>query len=107
MQPLHLVLACAGGMSSSLLVAAVQKAAAKINLTVTVEAIPSAFIEKRLTEIPVDVVLLAPQVRYELPTLQKKLAATATPIAIMEMRAYGTVDGDKILQQALSVSQKK
>jgi len=53
-----------------------------------------------------DVILIGPQVRY----LEKKIRAAAEPagvkVGIIDSMAYGMVQGDKVLDQALELAGK-
>ena len=48
-----------------------------------------------------DVMLLGPQVRF----LESKMKAIAggKPVAVIDMQAYGTMNGAKVLEQALKL----
>lgn len=94
-----ILLVCNAGMSTSMLVMKMQKAAEAKGLDVSIEA-------KALTvaknEIPgVDIVLLGPQIRYELNNV-KKIAGNV-PVEAIDMMAYGMMDGQKVLERALEV----
>ena len=51
-----------------------------------------------------DVVMLGPQVRHELKGLRTK---TETPIEVIEMRDYGMMNGEKVLEAAIKVIDAK
>lgn len=90
-------------MSTSLLVERMRKVAGERELAVRIEAIPQADFESRVGE--ADVVLLGPQVRYKLGEFRQLAAARGTPIDIIDMVAYGTVNGARVLDQALALIQ--
>ena len=48
-----------------------------------------------------DVLLLGPQVRF-LESKMKGLAGDK-PVAVIDMQAYGTMNGEKVLEQALNL----
>lgn len=55
-----------------------------------------------------DVILLGPQIGYELPNV-KELAGE-TPAAVIDMKEYGSMDGKKVLKTAyklMKAAQKK
>lgn len=91
-----IILCCAAGMSTSLIVQKMQKAAAEQGYECEIIAIPYSKSNKQLAE--ADVILLGPQVRYNLKTCQESLPNI--PCAVIDMRAYGMCDGKAILQQA-------
>lgn len=85
-------------MSTSLLVEKMKKAAQERHLDVDIEAIPVADYETRIDE--ADVVLLGPQVRYKLSTFKQVADQKGKPIDVIDMVAYGMVNGAKVLDQA-------
>jgi cellobiose PTS system EIIB component len=88
-------------MSTSLLVENMKKAAVKRGLEVYIEAIAAEEFDSRLETF--DVVLLGPQVRYKRGVWLPKAQAAAKPLDVIEPVTYGTVNGDKALDQALSL----
>ncbi|MDK2813802.1 PTS system oligo-beta-mannoside-specific EIIB component [bioreactor metagenome] len=94
-----IVLLCAAGMSTSLLVTKMQAAADKSGFACEIRAYGVA---QAPTVIPeADVVLLGPQVKYTLAKFQKEYADKK--IAAIDMRVYGMVDGEKALEQARTI----
>lgn len=92
----NIVLLCAAGMSTSLLVTKMQEAAAKKGMECTISAHSVFEADRWIPE--ADVVLVGPQIRYELDRLR-----TAYPdhrIEPMDMTMYGMVDGEGILKHA-------
>lgn len=98
---MRILLCCSAGMSTSLLVERMKKVAQERQLQVEIEAIPAADFESRLDE--ADVALLGPQIRYRLNDFKKVAAARGKPLDIIDMMAYGTVNGAKVLDQALAL----
>ena len=92
----NVVLLCAAGMSTSLLVSKMQQAAAEENYEVIISAHPYSAAS---TVVPdADVVLLGPQVRFNLKKLQEEFPDKK--IATIEMMDYGTVNGKAVLKTA-------
>lgn len=60
----RIMLACAAGMSTSMLVARMQKAAQEKGLDTEIFAVPASEARSRIEQEPVDVLLLGPQVMY-------------------------------------------
>lgn len=54
----------------------------------------------------VDVVLLAPQVRFLEKNLKRVLDPLGIPVAIINGIDYGTMDGEKVLNDALAMIEK-
>jgi len=94
----RILLCCAAGMSTSLLVTKMEQSAAKKGVEAKIWAVPESQVEQQL---PVDVVLLGPQVRFALKSVQSKVGDT--PVAVIDMRDYGTMNGEKVLANALKL----
>ena len=91
-----IVLFCAAGMSTSLLVNKMKQAAAKIGKDYDIAAYSLNEEEKHAPD--ADVVLLGPQVRYALAKLQAKYPGK--PIEGIDMRMYGMMDGEGVIGYA-------
>ncbi|ECU9386473.1 PTS sugar transporter subunit IIB [Salmonella enterica subsp. enterica serovar Newport] len=97
----YILLCCAAGMSTSLLVQKMKEAALKRGADVSVRAIPVAECEENLQQ--ADVILLGPQVRYEQHHLQVMAGANGKKVAVIDMKDYGLMDGDAVLEKALKL----
>lgn len=91
-----ILLVCNAGMSTSILVRNMQKAAKEKDLDCEIEA-------KSLTQAKKDldganVILLGPQIGYELNSVRE--LAGSTPCAVIDMKDYGAMDGMKVLKTA-------
>ena len=92
----RIVLFCAAGMSTSLLVNKMKQAAAKIGKDYDIAAYSLNEEEK---EAPTaDVILLGPQVRYALAKLKAKYPGK--PVEGIDMRMYGMMDGEGTIEFA-------
>lgn len=91
-----IVLMCAAGMSTSLLVTKMRKAAAKEGFECDINAYPIA--EAADCGKDADIILLGPQVRYQLKDVKSK--CPNVPVEAIDMMAYGMMDGAKVLTQA-------
>ena len=91
-----IVLLCASGMSTSMLVKKMQEAAKAENYDCTIEAFSAS--EAATKAADADVILLGPQIRFQ----QKKIAAEVpgVPVDSIDMRMYGRMDGKGALAQA-------
>ena len=94
-----ILLVCNAGMSTSMLVAKMKKAAEKDGIEVSIEAKPLSDAKAQIQE--TDIVLLGPQIRYELDNVRK--IAGSTPVEAIDMKDYGMMNGEKVLKQALEV----
>ena len=99
---MNILLVCTGGMSTSLIASRLEEAAEDRGLDITAEAFPSDNLADIIADY--DVVLLGPQVKYK----QEELAAVADehgiPLEVIDGEAYGMMEEDKILDQALEMS---
>ncbi|MBB6623265.1 PTS sugar transporter subunit IIB [Clostridium gasigenes] len=94
-----ILLVCAAGMSTSLLVNKMKQAAKEMGIEVDIEALPVSECSSVIDE--VDIVLLGPQVRFQKPQVDK-LVDGRIPVEVMDMRLYGTMNGKAILESTLS-----
>lgn len=96
-----ILLCCAAGMSTSLLVNKMRKVAEEHKVPVEIKAVS---IDKFEEEIKVsDVVLLGPQVKYKLDEFQKIASGYGKKVAVIDTKDYGTMDGKKVLSQAIKL----
>lgn len=99
----HILLVCSAGMSTSLLVTKMQKAADAASAAVTVDAVSTGEFEKYLEQQSPTVVLLGPQIRFLREEYTKRLAKQDIPLAVISMVDYGMMDGESVLNQALDL----
>src|SRR5690606_30194618 len=96
-----IVLVCAAGMSTSLVVQRMKKEAADRQLDVEVIAIPMEEFEEQIQD--ASVVLVGPQVRFRLAELVVNANNYGVPVSVNDHRHFSMVNGDKILDTALSL----
>ncbi len=99
---IRVVFVCCAGMSTSLLVERVNRAAKEKGLEIETYAMGEAEARKDLSK--ADILLLGPQVRYLAGSFEKALGDSKTKLGIVDMQAYGRMDGEKVLQQILEMS---
>lgn len=92
---MNVLLACAAGMSTSLLVANMRKQAQPGD---TIEAVSYPEVPERLAEF--DVVLLGPQIKFRLSELQTLTSEHGKAAGVIDMRVYGMMDGAAAMAQA-------
>ena len=95
------MLVCAAGMSTSLLVTKMEKAAAAMGDEVEIFALPISEGEKRVGD--VDCILLGPQVRFQKSAIEKLAAGRKKgpiPVEVIDMRDYGTMNGKAVFEMA-------
>lgn len=103
MEKINILLVCNAGMSTSLLIEKIEKAGAEQSIEAAVDARPVDDLKNHLAD--KDVVLLGPQVRFKEKQV-KEMVEGKIPVSIIDMSAYGTMNGEKVLQQALSLVEK-
>lgn len=96
---MNVLLVCAAGMSTSLLVNRMNEAAQAKGIDIHIEAHPVGSVEQYGDA--ADVILLGPQVRYELKKVQKQYADK--PVEVINMQDYGMMNGSKILDRVLEL----
>lgn len=101
---MKITLLCALGMSTSLLVERMKKVAEKRGIDAVIEAHSADRIDKEAESS--DVILIGPQIRYKKNELFKKAEAANVPINIIDMKAYGSTNGEEVLDQALKLIEK-
>lgn len=94
---LRIMLACAAGMSTSILVQRMEDAAKAQGKDYKIWAADQTSVEAELGNF--DVLLLGPQVRHILKKI-KGIVGDAAPVEVIEPRAYGMGDGAAVIAQA-------
>jgi len=98
-----IMLVCSAGMSTSLLVSKMEKAAAARDLDADIFAVSASEADTHLEKKEIDVIMLGPQVRYMKGQFEKKVAGKGIDVAVIDMKDYGMVNGEKVLDTALSL----
>ena len=97
--PRKILLCCAAGMSTSLLVTKMKQDAAARNLDVEIEALP---INEGMDKVDqVDVILLGPQVGYAKANFEK-VADGKINVSVIPMADYGRMNAKKINDEAMA-----
>ncbi|ALD66114.1 MULTISPECIES: PTS sugar transporter subunit IIB [Spiroplasma] len=91
-----ILLACNAGMSTSILVKNMQNYAFEEDINVEIKAV--SINEAKLNGKNWDIVLLGPQVGYELEEMKSYLNM---PVFVIEKEDYGKANGEKVLKFAL------
>ncbi|WP_174509865.1 PTS sugar transporter subunit IIB [Klebsiella oxytoca] len=97
----RIVLCCAAGMSTSMLVDKMQAEAQQRALSLEIYAVPVAEFERELPN--ADVILLGPQVKYEAARLADLAAPHGIAVAVIDMADYGMMRGAAVLDKALTL----
>lgn len=95
----RIILACAVGFSSSMLVERMKTYANEEQLDVFVDAVSEEGINKIIDQ--VDILLLGPQVNHMEEILKEKYKDRPIKISVIDSMDYGLMDGKKVLKNAL------
>ncbi|ADQ13631.1 PTS sugar transporter subunit IIB [Halanaerobium hydrogeniformans] len=98
---MKILLVCNAGMSTSLLVEKMKEAAENRELDILINAVSCGKFEDSFEEY--DVVLLGPQIKYKEKSMRKIAEAKGTALDVVDSAAYGMVDGEKALDQAIQL----
>lgn len=98
----NILLVCAGGMSTSMLVTRMVEHAHAINIDANINALGIVEAKSKIKNNEVDVVLLGPQVRFQKSELEA-IAHHGLPIAVIDMKDYGAMNGKAVLEFALTL----
>jgi PTS system cellobiose-specific IIB component len=97
---MNIYLVCNAGMSTSILVKKMRDAAIAQNIDANIEAFSVEILDEKVEA--ADVILLGPQIRHMLPDV-KKIVGDQCPLDVIDMRDYGTINGEKVLSKALKL----
>lgn len=102
----RIMLICAAGMSTSLLVTKMEKAAQEQGANVEVFALPLNAGKKEIAN--VDCVLLGPQVRYAKSEVEAIIEESKKdiPYEVIDMKDYGLMDGKTVFEKAMNLMNK-
>ena len=92
----HILLVCASGMSASLMVKRMKTAAQEQGFECTIEAVGNAYVREKRGSI--DILMVGPQLRFSYDALVKEFPGI--PVVLIDMLAYGKIDGKKVLEDA-------
>lgn len=97
----RILLICAAGMSTSMLMKKMSEYAIQVGEEATIEAHGVDVLKDIINEY--DAVLVAPQIRFKLAEVQGIAEAAGKKAAAIEPMAYGSMNGEKVFKQALSL----
>lgn len=101
------MLVCSAGMSTSLLVTKMQKAAEEKGLDADIFAVSASEADTHIENKDVNVLLLGPQVRFMKSQFEDKLASKGIPVEVINMSDYGMMNGQNVLNQAINLIEEK
>lgn len=97
----RIVLVCANGMSTSLLVTKMKAAAEKNGDDVTIKAVGETKFDQCADE--TDILLLGPQVKYLFDDMKEQYEPRGIKVSVINTVDYGCMNGEKVLKQALAM----
>lgn len=97
----YITLICAAGMSTSILTARMQESAEKQGIEAKIMAMSESKFEEY--DGTTDVLLLGPQIEYLQDDLKEKYEPKGIKVAVIDMMDYGTLNGEKVLKDALAL----
>lgn len=95
---MRVLLICASGLSTSILINNMRQYASRED---KINACSVNELEFYLKD--VDVILVGPQLRHQLKDIEDKVRSTNQIVALMDPKAYGRIDGERLLNQARSL----
>lgn len=95
----NIVLFCAAGMSTSLLVNKMKEAAKADGYDCRIEAFSLAKVPQEGPK--ADIILLGPQVRFNMNNVQSQ--CPGVPVEAIDMMDYGMMNGKKVIDQVKKV----
>lgn len=101
---MNILLICAGGLSTSLLVTKMQGYANSIGEAPLIEAHPANNLGHVIDEF--DVILLGPQIAHKLDKIKVEFGSLGKPIAMIEPLDYGLCRGKEVYETAIRLLKK-
>ena len=96
-----ILLACAAGMSTSMLVEKIKESAKSRNIEVLIDAVAEGKAEQIFTEF--NIVLLGPQVAHLKAKFKERTAAHGIACEVINMIDYGMMNGENVLNRAIEL----
>ncbi|UJF17456.1 PTS sugar transporter subunit IIB [Vibrio sp. SS-MA-C1-2] len=102
---MKILLLCAAGMSTSMLVKKMEAHATANNIEVEIDAQPVDTFTDSLDHY--DIFLLGPQVRFKQAELQAIADTVNKYVGVIDMMDYGMMKGDKVLTETIAIFNEK
>lgn len=96
---MKITLACAGGMSTGMLVKKMEEYAETQGIEADISACGLSELEEKV--VGSDIILLGPQVGYQQEDVKKEYPTI--PVMVIEMMDYGMMNGEKVFKHAQEV----
>ncbi|KLU60330.1 oligo-beta-mannoside-specific phosphotransferase enzyme IIB component [Peptococcaceae bacterium CEB3] len=98
------IILCSWGATSSSLAKSVTDEAKRRNLDIVVDAGGTGEFKKKAADY--SVALLEPQVRHLKKEIEEAAAKYGIPVALVDMQAFATMNGGKVLDQILALTKE-
>lgn len=99
----RIILTCAGGFSTSMLVEKMKEEISNRGLDFTIDACGEGILESYL---PADVVLIGPQLSHAENDVKEKVGPDV-PVSVIDMLDYGMMNGENVLNLAIEMMETK
>jgi len=93
---MKVLLVCSGGMSSAIIVKAIEKEAERAGMALTIKSIGTGEFAEEVKN-GWNIVLVAPQVRHRLEVFQEAAAGLNIPVAVIPPQGYTPFGGAVVL----------
>ncbi|MEQ6277354.1 PTS sugar transporter subunit IIB [Kluyvera huaxiensis] len=101
----NILLVCAAGMSTSMLVKRMREHAEAVNNPANINALAISEAKEKIKKNEVSVVLLGPQVRFQKNEIEA-ISQGKIPVAVIDMKSYGQMDGKTVFEKACQLLNK-
>ncbi|WP_332634659.1 PTS sugar transporter subunit IIB [Halalkalibacter flavus] len=98
---MNILLCCAAGMSTSLLVTKMEAVAKEQGIEAKIWAVPGDAVKNHIDQ--ADVLLLGPQVRYMLAQLKQLGDEKGIPVDVINTVHYGTCNGAEVVMHSINL----
>lgn len=99
---MNILLVCAAGMSTSLLVRKMEEEASKRGIEVKIAAKPIDDLENVIADY--DVILVGPQIKYKEAYIKELTAQKGKKYMVIPFTMYGMIDGKGTLDMAMKLT---
>lgn len=101
---MNILLICAGGLSTSLLVTKMKDYAESKGDVPCIEAHPANHLDTLIDRF--DIVFLGPQIAHKFDAIQKEFGSMGKPIVMIDQVDYGLCRGKEVYEKAKTLLQK-
>lgn len=97
----NIMLVCAAGMSTSMLVKKMRESAEKNSIDVNIFAVSANEADEHIRNSDISLLLLGPQVKFMKNGFIEKTKDKNIPVDVINMSDYGMMNGEKVLKDNL------